>query len=91
MKADVHPAVVHFTTSFLSVRPWYEGSKHPYAKRWKEIHNLTPWKNEPFRELKNRAERDKKEEIYRNMPKGLAVRLAGFLHAYVKPMVYKIK
>lgn len=91
MEAVKHPVVVHFTTSFLSIRPWFEGSKHPYAKQWKEMHDLTPWKDEPFRELKNRAERDKKEEIYRKMPKGLAVRLAGFLHAYVKPMIYKIK
>ena len=86
-----HPVVVHFTTSFLSIRPWFDGSRHPYAKQWKEIHDLTPWKDEPFRELENRAERDKKEAMYRKMPRALAVRLAGFLHAYVKPVVYEIK
>lgn len=86
-----NPVVIHFTTSFLSIRPWYEGSKHPYAKEWKRIHDLTPWSDKPYRELRNRDKRDKKEQLYRKLPRGFAVRVAGFLHAYVKPMVYKIR
>lgn len=85
------PAVVHFTTSFLSVRPWYEGSRHPYAVLWKEYHDKCPWKEEPFRVLKNRESRDKKERIYRKLPKWLAIHGAGILHAYVKPIVYLLK
>lgn len=83
-----HPAVIHFTTSFLSIRPWFEGSKHPYAVRWKEVHDLTPWSECPPRYLKDRGKRDRKENLYRKLPRGLAVRMAGFLHAYVKPIVY---
>lgn len=85
------PAVVHFTTSFLSVRPWYEGSKHPYATEWKKVHDMTPWENNPYRKLKNRKQRDKKETLYRKFPRIIAVRGAGFLHAYVKPIVYKLQ
>ena len=84
------PAVVHFTTSFLSIRPWFEGSKHPYAVRWKKVHERSAWKNAPYRELKNRENRDKKERIYKKLPRGLAVRGAGFLHAYVKPILFQI-
>lgn len=82
------PAVIHFTTSFLSIRPWFEGSKHPYAQSWKEIHDRTPWKDEPYRKLKNREQRDKKEKIYRKMPRHIAVYIAGMLHAYFKPLIY---
>lgn len=82
------PAIVHFTTSFLSIRPWFEGSKHPYAAKWKEIHGRTLWRDESYRELKSREKRDKKENLYRKLPKGLAVKVAGFLHAYIKPVVY---
>ncbi len=84
-----NPAVVHFTTSFLSIRPWFAGSKHPYAKLWKEIHDESPWKDNDFRELKNREKRDKTENLYRKMPRWFAIRLFGFMHAYVKPLVYK--
>lgn len=83
-----HPAVIHFTTSFLSIRPWFDGSKHPYAPQWKEIHDRTPWVGCEMRSLKERKKRDRKENIYRKLPRGLAVRIAGFLHAYVKPIVY---
>lgn len=84
------PVVIHFTTSFLSVRPWFEGSRHPYAKKWKEMHAATPWKNELARKINNRKARDKKEKMYYKMPRGIAVRMAGILHAYVKPVVYML-
>lgn len=85
-----HPVVIHFTTSFLSIRPWFDGSKHPYAPQWKEIHDRTPWVGCKMRSLKERKKRDRKENIYRKLPRGLAVRIAGFLHAYVKPIVYML-
>lgn len=83
-----NPAVIHFTTSFLSVRPWYEGSNHPYAAKWKQIHDMTPWANCPYRQMKNRKSRDRKEQIFRKLPRRLAVHIAGILHAYVKPIAY---
>lgn len=90
-RAVENPAVVHFTTSFLSIRPWFYGSMHPYAAKWKEVHDRTPWKNQGYRELKDRDAKEKKIQMYRSMPKGLAVRAAGFLHAYVKPIMYVIR
>lgn len=86
-----NPVVVHFTTSFLSIRPWFEGSRHPYAKEWKEVHDRTLWKEETYRKLKNRESRDKKERLYYKLPRWLAVHGAGFLHAYVKPVIYVLK
>lgn len=90
-KAIEKPAIVHFTTSFLSIRPWYEGSKHPYAKQWKETHDETEWKDVPYRELMARKKRDKKEWFYRKLPRKIAVGSAGILHAYVKPLLYYLK
>ncbi|MCI5934044.1 MAG: glycosyltransferase family 8 protein [Lachnospiraceae bacterium] len=90
-KAIEKPAIVHFTTSFLSIRPWYEGSKHPYAKQWKETHDETEWKDEPYRELMGRKKRDKKEYYYRKLPRKIAIESAGILHAYVKPLLYYLK
>lgn len=85
------PVVIHFTTSFLSIRPWYKGSKHPYADLWKEYHNKSPWCTNDFRELKNRKSRDRKEQLYRKLPQKIALHMAGFLHAYIKPIAYYLK
>ena len=90
LRAVSKPAVIHFTTSFLSVRPWYAGSKHPYADEWKRIHGLTPWKDEGSRPLRNREAIEKKQKYFKMIPRVIAVRLAGFLHAYVKPIVYVV-
>lgn len=90
-KAVANPAVVHFTTSFLSIRPWFSGSNHPYASKWKEVHDRTPWGSEDYRVLKDRESKEKKIKLYYSMPKGLSVRVAGFLHAYIKPIMYVIR
>lgn len=90
LEAIERPAVVHFTTSFLNIRPWFEGSKHPYAAMWKEIHDTTPWRNNDYRELRSRRSRDRKESLYRKMPRGFALGVAGFLHSYIKPCVFVI-
>ena len=87
-EAAEQPVIAHFTNSFLSLRPWFEGSTHPYAKRWKEVHDRTPWKDEPYRILKNRKRKDWIIRVYHTLPRWLAVRIAGFLHAYVKPLVF---
>lgn len=90
-EAKNDPRIIHFTTSFLSIRPWYEGSMHPYAGSWKEVHDRTPWKNCTHREMKNRASRDRRERAYHMFPRSISVRMAGFLHAYVKPIVYALR
>ncbi len=90
-EAVKNPAVVHFTTSFLSVRPWYKESMHPYAQKWKEIHGQTLWKNKSYRKLKHCKSKEIKEKVYRKLPRRLAVEGAGVLHAYVKPLFYKIR
>lgn len=89
--AIASPVVIHFTTSFLSIRPWFEGSRHPYAEQWKKIHDTTPWQNSTWRILKNRKKRDRQEIMYKKIPRWFIVYGAGFLHAYVKPVLYKLK
>lgn len=42
--AKEHAAVVHFTSSFLSLRPWVAGSRHPYAEQWLQIKKQSPWR-----------------------------------------------
>ena len=86
-----HPAVVHFNDSFLSIRPWFAGSRHPYTEAWQECHARTPWKDVPPREMEGQKKRERRQRLYRALPRGMAIRLVGFLHAYVKPIVCLIK
>lgn len=86
-----NPIIVHFTTSFLSLRPWFEGSNHPYAEYWKQVHDRTPWKGRPYRELRNRKKWSRSEKLYRRIPARVGIYIVGFLHSYVKPIIYVLR
>lgn len=80
------PAVIHFNKSFLSIRPWYEGSRHPYTKEWVKIKKWTGWRAES---LRNISLKRKFILLFINLlPRKLMIYIAGFLHAYIKPLVF---
>lgn len=87
--ALINPAIVHFTTSFLSIRPWYEGSKHPYAAKWMEYHEMTLWKKTGYRVLKDAKKRENKIKLFKIFPRNIGIYIAGFLHCYIKPIMFK--
>ena len=90
-KAVTEPYIVHFTTSFLSKRPWVEGCCHPYAEKWIEYKNISPWKNKPLW-------KDTRNTIYKiaffvagHMPRKVMCYLFGILQAYIRPGLNYIK
>jgi len=83
--ARKNPAVVHFTTSFLSLRPWVEGCKHPYASEWLKYKKMSPWANTPLRKDNRSAAKKFAVKIYNLLPDKIAVGIAGYLHSKVIP------
>ncbi|MEG0216276.1 MAG: glycosyltransferase family 8 protein, partial [Hungatella sp.] len=47
-RAVEEPRIIHFTTSFLSRRPWMEGCRHRYVGEWLRFKAISPWKDEPL-------------------------------------------
>lgn len=83
-----HPAIIHFTTSFLSIRPWYKGSDHPYAMQWMEYHKKTLWESPGYRVLKNAKKQEQKRKLFNLFPRKIGIFIAGILHCYIKPLNY---
>lgn len=84
------PTIVHFTTSFLSLRPWIKGCKHPFASEWLRYKGMTPWSDMPLR-VDNRSIKKKAAVfIYNVLPKALAVRIVGWIHAIAVPKTRRI-
>lgn len=81
------PVIVHFTTSFLSLRPWVEGSRHPYAGEWSRYKAMSPWAEAPLRKDNRSAIKRLAVKIFKAMPRSLSVSIAGVLHAYLVPML----
>ena len=86
--AAEHPAIIHFTTSFLSKRPWMNGCEHRYCQQWRQYKKISPWKDEPFRED---SRNPWKVNIFNRLPRKLAINVAGFFQAYGRPLKNNIK
>lgn len=80
--------IVHFTSSYIDVRPWVEGSCHPYAAKWNNIKNSSLWKEQSV----SKDNRSIKKKIGRRcvmiLPDKPRIFLTGFMHAYIKPLKY---
>ena len=83
--------IVHFTSTYLDVRPWVEGCRHPYAERWREFKDKTPWKGQPLRKDNRNLKKRIVRKLVMCLPSGLRLHVTGIMHAYVKPLKYMIK
>lgn len=87
--ATKHPVIIHFTTSFLSRRPWVKDCHHRYCELWRSYKAESPWRDEPLREDTRPAWKIRGIRIFKKLPRGLAMHIAGFLQAYGRPIKNK--
>ena len=85
--AKTHPVVVHFTSSFLSRRPWFEGSEHPYTKEWERVQAQTPWADMPKLPYRPDMERRLLNMFYRHVPRKLGLFAAALVNSYIRPLM----
>mgnify|MGYP003088658576 FL=1 len=70
----------HYTTCFLSRRPWQQGSKVAHVREFEKY-----YKGE-FKSVKD----PKILKIYNILPKKSAIRIIGFIQSKIRPKLYKI-
>lgn len=86
------PSIIHYTTSFLSKRPWYEGCEHKYAAEWFKYKDMSPWSDKPlWTEKRKNGIRGLYVSLCNKMPRKLMIGFSGILQAYGRPLVYKFK
>jgi len=88
-RAAEDPCIVHFTTSFLSRRPWIKGCRHKFIGIWLEYKNKSPWKEKPLWENSLPPWKKMCLEIYNILPKYIALRIASFMQVYGRPLKYR--
>lgn len=89
-KAVSDPVIIHYTTSFLSRRPWCEGCEHRYKDRWLFYKEISPWKEAKLRPYKSTKYKEAALFLYNILPSGIAVKLVGLLQIYARPMKNKL-
>lgn len=90
-KAIEDPVIIHYTTSFISRRPWVEGCNHKYKDRYLYYKNKSPWSNEPFRQYKAGVIKRLFIKIFNIMPYYFSIRFASILQVYIRPIVNRVK
>ena len=84
-KAVIDPHIVHFTSSFLSKRPWMVGCEHRYASLWLKYKELSPWNNEPLW-IENRSLiKQIAVGLLKKTPRKMMILFTGILQAYARP------
>lgn len=83
--------IIHFTSTFLDVRPWVEGCKHPYAQKWLEYKAKSFWADEPMMMDARSTMKRIVQNIALIMPKSIRLPITGMIHAYIKPIKYVIR
>jgi lipopolysaccharide biosynthesis glycosyltransferase len=85
-----NPVIIHYTTSFLSRRPWITGSKRKYHEVWDHFKTMSPWKDtEAWPYINRPGIRGIYIKLCRIMPRSLVIHLSGWLQAYVRPRKYR--
>lgn len=80
--------IVHFTSTYLDVRPWVEGCQHPYADRWLRYKEMSLWADESCMRDNRSAKKRLARKMILLLPKYLRLQITGFIHAYIKPLRY---
>lgn len=91
-EAVSNPVIIHFTTSFLSRRPWVEGCQHKYVDEWIKYKKKSPWAEE--KEWKFRNPKGLKGvyiALIKRVPRKAMIYISGLLQAYGRPFVMKFR
>lgn len=91
VKAQRNPVIVHYTTCMTNIRPWCEGSDHPFAADFDKYMQMSPWKDRK----KGVARFDKADQkivkAILALPDWMSYRLIGLIHGVIRPMVLRMR
>ena len=90
-RATDDPSIIHFTTSFLSKRPWIVGCKHRYVDVWLKYKAMSPWKDTELWEDKRPRWKQVMIDVINRMPRKSMISLAGLAQAYGRPIKNKFR
>lgn len=86
MEAKRKPIIIHYTSAFNTVRPWFENSTHPETNKWLSYYQRSPWRSIPLTKDSKSGIKKIIFNIYDFLPQKLALFIASFFQVYVRPL-----
>ena len=90
-KAVSEPVIIHFTTSFLSKRPWVTGCQHRYLDVWLKYKELSPWAGATQWNDNTGLIKRISVGILKKLPRKVMIRICGLAQAYGRPWRYRFR
>lgn len=91
IEAVKEPAIIHYTTNMMTVRPWYKNTNHPYAFSFHRFFSISPWKDRQLKEMVFNNMESKIFRILEKAPSSISIVVLGFLHSVIKPFSVRLK
>lgn len=82
--AKEKPVIIHFTSSFYSIRPWYKNSNHKLKNLWLQYYMQTPWRNTPLL-IENNKSRKLANKLFKTKLRKPFLLSAGIFQKYIRP------
>ena len=89
-EAVENPFIIHFTTSFKSVRAWVKGCEHRYADEWMKYKNMSPWNDRKLWDDNRPMWKQKCLKVYNSLPSWISIRIVGVMQVYGRPLRNKL-
>lgn len=89
--AKRNPVIIHYTTNMRVVRPWFSNTDHPFANEFEKYMNMSPWKDKKLKKMVFDSRNAKIIGLIMKLPKFIAYRILGLIHAELKPRYIRIK
>lgn len=86
LNAIKDPYILHFTSSFLTPRPWIEGSNHPWADEWEKVCKETPWHSASKWPDSPGKTKLILRWIFRHTPRAFGITIAMLINSYIRPL-----
>lgn len=86
-----NPIIIHYTTNMVVVRPWFSNTDHPYADEFRKYMAMSVWKDKKLGLMVFTTKEAKVINVIMKLPKFIAYRVLGFIHAELKPKYIKMR
>lgn len=86
-----NPKIIHYTTNMVVVRPWFSNTDHPYADEFRKYMAMSVWKDKKLGLMVFTTKEAKVINVIMKLPKFIAYRVLGFIHAELKPKYIKMR
>ena len=86
-----NPTIIHYTTNMVVVRPWFSNTDHPYADEFRKYMAMSVWKDKKLGLMVFTTKEAKVINVILKLPKFIAYRVLGFIHAELKPKYIKMR